>query len=365
MVMLSELPDSMMVKSLIRLPVKSLMLCRCVCKSWYNLVSDPYFICLHLSQQSIDKKGYLLTAHQKNSPLREQYSFRCDETFLEKLILERPISESRGAFSLVGCAKGLLLMLNPGPSDSDLHLWNPGLHRIKPLPSAPATYKYMFHREALGFAFLPDICDYKVIRIFDFFSDYDGVAGFAEIYSLKTDSWRRIETPTPVMRLSVLPRAPLVASFVNSVFYWVVPTYQDNHRTDCILSFNMKCETFKMTGLPVACLEQGCVQGSLEVFQESLYLFVFHVGKDRSLWIMKENCSCELYWLKICMIEYLDRWPVGFMKNGDVILEDVERKVSLHDPRNMCSPRNSECEMGWELRISKAYNYSPSLALLE
>lgn len=359
MAFLSELPDSVVIKILIRLPVKDLTHCRCVNKSWYNLVNDPFFICSHLSQQSIDEKGYLVTAHQTYLPPRERYLFLCHETFLQKLKVERPVSELRRASSLVGCAKGLLLMLNP---DSDLHLWNPGLQKVKPLPHASGTYSKMFYREAIGFAFLSDICDYKVIRILHFLSGYYCVSGFAEIYSLKTDSWRRIETP--VMRLSVFPRAPLVASFVNPVFYWVLPNYQDNRRTDCLLSFNIKCETFKMTGLPVACLQKGRLEGSLAVFQESLYLFASHVGVGCTLWIMKENGGCGTYWLKICTFEYLDRWPLGFMKNGDVILEGVNSKVYLHDPRNMMSPRKSECEMRWELRSSKVYNYSPSLALL-
>lgn len=61
---------------------------------------------------------------------------------LEKLKVERTVSESTRGFILMGCAKGLLLMLIFRTSDSDMHLWNPGLEKFKPLPSAHAPHKY-------------------------------------------------------------------------------------------------------------------------------------------------------------------------------------------------------------------------------
>ncbi|XP_074370439.1 F-box/LRR-repeat/kelch-repeat protein At2g27520-like isoform X4 [Apium graveolens] len=332
---------------------------RFVCKSWYNLVRDPYFIHSHLSEQRDDEKRYLVTAHQF-SKTDEYYSFRCAETFVAKLKVERPIYGSREGLSLVGCAKGLLLILDLEISDSDLYLWNPSLGKIKCLPSARASCKISFHKKAFGFAFFPEICDYKVIRMFGY---------LVGIYSLRTDSWRIIEKPFEQLfpcyddrYINAFYYGLDIAAFVNPFFYWVVKTYEDNHENDFILSFSIERETFKTISLPVPQLEKE--GGVLALFQESHYLFTFRTGYGWNLWMMREDNSSEMCWLKICTFEYQDRRPVGFMQNGDVIMEDEKCEVYLHDPRNPSSPRKSEWEMRWEQKYSEVYNETRRLIKL-
>lgn len=63
--------------------------------------------------------------------MNEYYTFRCNETFLAKLKVERPIYGSTRGLGLVGSAKGLLFILNIEGFDSDLYLWNPSLGKIK------------------------------------------------------------------------------------------------------------------------------------------------------------------------------------------------------------------------------------------
>ncbi|MFS7921927.1 putative F-box domain-containing protein [Helianthus anomalus] len=44
------LPDNVMCEVISRLPVKTIIRCKCVCKTWHDLVSDSYFVHLHLSR---------------------------------------------------------------------------------------------------------------------------------------------------------------------------------------------------------------------------------------------------------------------------------------------------------------------------
>ncbi|KAJ0801416.1 putative F-box domain-containing protein [Helianthus annuus] len=44
------LPENLILDVLSRLPVKTIIRCKCVCKEWRDLVSDPYFVRLHLSR---------------------------------------------------------------------------------------------------------------------------------------------------------------------------------------------------------------------------------------------------------------------------------------------------------------------------
>lgn len=125
---------------------------------------------------------------------------------------------------------------------------------------------------------------------------------------------------------------------MNGFFYWVA-RFDENHCTDCIVSFDMINKTFQEIILPEPCLSNGKLIGSLTVFRECLYMFARCFDQDWSLWMMKENGS-EKSWSKICILENQDEgpWPLGFMKNGEVILETEAGKLFLHDPRTLRSP---------------------------
>lgn len=118
-------------------------------------------------------------------------------------------------------------MLNLNGYDSDMYLWNPSIGKYKLLPSAHATCKNKYRYEGIGLAFLPEVCDYRVIRILNFLFDDSSIV---EIYSLRTNLWTRIETP--VMRLMPIYKCPLSAVFVNPCFYWVGSKHHDKHWTD-------------------------------------------------------------------------------------------------------------------------------------
>ena len=47
---------------LLRVPVRSLLICKCVCKFWYSLISDQHFIKSHLKLSTIK-------SHTDKSPL--------------------------------------------------------------------------------------------------------------------------------------------------------------------------------------------------------------------------------------------------------------------------------------------------------
>ncbi|GKB42029.1 F-box associated domain containing protein [Tanacetum coccineum] len=50
---MEDLPLNAMVDILSRLPVKTIIHCKCVCKKWHFLVSESYFVKLHLSRSPV------------------------------------------------------------------------------------------------------------------------------------------------------------------------------------------------------------------------------------------------------------------------------------------------------------------------
>ncbi|KAK1398895.1 hypothetical protein POM88_008758 [Heracleum sosnowskyi] len=49
---LGDLPETMMTEVVLRLPVKSLLICKSVCKPWLSTISNPHFLKSHI-QHSI------------------------------------------------------------------------------------------------------------------------------------------------------------------------------------------------------------------------------------------------------------------------------------------------------------------------
>jgi hypothetical protein len=64
------LPSDVVVKILIRLPVKSLVRLRCVCKDWCSLISSNTFIATHTNRDDNNKSGLLnsLSVRKIDSP---------------------------------------------------------------------------------------------------------------------------------------------------------------------------------------------------------------------------------------------------------------------------------------------------------
>ena len=46
----SALPLEIIENILLKLPIKSLIRCKSVCKGWFSLIFDPYFVKTHLHQ---------------------------------------------------------------------------------------------------------------------------------------------------------------------------------------------------------------------------------------------------------------------------------------------------------------------------
>ncbi|KAK9265610.1 hypothetical protein L1049_028594 [Liquidambar formosana] len=160
---LPDMPHDIVINILSRLPVKSLMRFRCVCKSWHALVSDPNFVDMHLNQTYANNKGYVLMSDDGDN-----FSFHCGETFVLHRRLEVPFKIPFERFMVEGYCNGLIcLRYRRIPIyDSDMYLWNPSIRKFKVLPES----KFRGRRSTpkLGkmftvFGFCPQINDYRVV----------------------------------------------------------------------------------------------------------------------------------------------------------------------------------------------------------
>ncbi|CAI0412400.1 unnamed protein product [Linum tenue] len=200
----NEIPTDTCIDILTRLPdAATVARCRCVCKSWSSLLSDPSFLLKILlsSDGGGGDRVVMILALMRDRHLR--YSLYSPETFTL-------LSSSSSAaliplpwpphpvgclppcdpFRLVGHSNGIFCLTDGKTLTSDFYLWNPTTSETKLLRRAPLypphqqRGKYLW---ACMFGFDPESNDFKVVRISTVRSSTD--LRFTEVYSLRNDSW--------------------------------------------------------------------------------------------------------------------------------------------------------------------------------
>ncbi|XP_050260064.1 F-box/kelch-repeat protein At3g06240-like [Quercus robur] len=103
-------------------------------------------------------------------------------------------------------------------------------------------------RFSTGFAYQSNTNDYKVVKISQMRVDYDEIETEAEVYTLSSNSWRRVEISLANTVLS-LPPDNHTATFVSGALHWL--------GNDCeaashymILSFDVNNDKFGEIALP-------------------------------------------------------------------------------------------------------------------
>ncbi|KAL9991596.1 putative F-box domain-containing protein [Helianthus debilis subsp. tardiflorus] len=198
------LPESVMLDVLSRLPVKAIIRFKCVYKNWRDLVSDPYFVRLHLSRSRealmIDKYC-VYTQGSLDWVEMMEHEDECHLHTVKNLI------NLIGPFRFVGSVNGLICCYRPY---FFVYILNPGLEEYMTLPILPfknVIYSYGFGVSAAG--------EYKVILC-------NGSVSFVEnkvyaidhilVHTIGTNQWRvLVQTPN---RPNSIQKGPGV--FLNS-----------------------------------------------------------------------------------------------------------------------------------------------------
>ncbi|XP_058184000.1 F-box/kelch-repeat protein At3g23880-like [Rhododendron vialii] len=364
-----SLPRETMTDILIRLPVESLRLCMCVCKSWRSLIADPCFINnqLLINRQGcstgINNRCFLLTFRNVCGD-KLCYSLRCCETFTEQKQLEVPDVIGSWHHTVIDSCNGLicLFMINELRSAyyQALVLWNPSINKVKvlPRPQFPAGFS---HEQAHGFSFIPRANDYKVVRlIHNQVKDSPKV----EIYTLSTNCWRTWTGDGVGYTLTDGIRP----TFINGAVHWIALVSWRNPICS-VLAFHMEDEVFRV----IPCPRYGPFRpiifpnGELFVASEKLAYFVKRTsegGVSWDLWVLEDYGVAE-FWTKLHSIRSHTiesvLHPLQPPKEGEVLFSGFTKKELYSFDLGKQEVKQIEVDYGMQFEV---INYTESLLLL-
>ncbi|KAK6117993.1 hypothetical protein DH2020_048265 [Rehmannia glutinosa] len=237
------LHDDIMLCILARLPVKSILRFRSVCKPWCELFSTPHFVKMHHGQFSSDPKNQSFIICSKTAKFCTTASLLNIESNEKKpTIIDYPYPYiNNRPKSIVGCYNGLICL-----NDCGITMWNPAMNLSKSIQLSNA-YFGGFERVSLGFGYDAKGADFKVVRIVNFLEM--SIAG-VEVYSVNSDSWRTIEVD---FQFRVLRTTCDV--IVNGNPYWLA---KSDHG-EVLVCFDVTKLVFKIVSLSSLSLKEGGV----------------------------------------------------------------------------------------------------------
>ncbi|XP_027351841.1 F-box/kelch-repeat protein At3g06240-like [Abrus precatorius] len=348
------LPHELIEEILLRLPVKSLLRFKSVCKSWLNLISDPQFAKSQFDLAAVKTHRLLLRSTNRSiKSLDIEASLRDDSSFLNLLLPPPPLSPflfhgvHHEGVEILGTCRGLVLLLY---RRGDIVLWNPsiGVHkRVSHSPFCGIVELFLQgfgHPVLYGFGYDASTEDYCII----FIATAINYQTVIEIFSMKANSWSSVKregvASFPYELLGFEFRAGL---HLNGAIHWLVLSEIKKERV--IIGFDLMEKVLFEIPLPDELIPEpefwlfppmyGLCRPRLRVMRGCLALCYPGAwkGDEIEIWVMEQHRVASSWTKSIVVstsrnIPHKSFFPLCFTKGGGMLGTKGRRKlVKLDD----------------------------------
>ncbi|KAF7831472.1 F-box protein interaction domain protein [Senna tora] len=284
----ADLPFPITSNILLRLHIKSVLICKCVCKSWHTIISDPRFAKLHFKNaptevmirtndpKSVSRTLHLLEFQPENIVGRFNHDdsrfCMCDNICKPncqghmkfeakfklplrdaKMVLDKMLEAKNGGrkrsyiackprddkFAVVNSCMGLLCLCDP-MHRNPLVVCNPITGEFTRLPE---TSKILRGTCDCGFGYHIKTGEFKVIRVYDDYAQDPSNAKkwlfndrVAEMHTLGTGTWKSLG-------IGSVPYGLRFPTSVNGELHWLRPFSSGSDKL--IVRFNFELEMFE------------------------------------------------------------------------------------------------------------------------
>ncbi|GAB4859363.1 hypothetical protein Ancab_010827 [Ancistrocladus abbreviatus] len=335
-----DLPCTIVIDILGRLPMKTLLECRYVCRAWRAMVSENYFYKLYVTHTPtsliLQIKG-----HNVNS-LRDIYVIEatndCSITSFNLSIIGGSRDDVPNFRYQLGNSCNGLICLRELKSREPIVIWNPIMRQYAALPGSVSISD---EKVVAGFGFCSRTNRYKVLRVFHEKQAPPGKWA-AEIYDFGVDStWRRVED-APCAIPSRMP-----GFYIHNSLHWIIDCASSSGLNELICCFDFVDEKFRsIPQPPIFSLNErnkyhwsnlGTVRGYLSICAIDAKAF----RPDVQVWVMEEYDVPESWVKKLSIrdpaVDWWDpyRWiqVTNFFRNGEIVILCGHHHVLAYDPQ--------------------------------
>ncbi|XP_026379018.1 putative F-box protein At3g16210 [Papaver somniferum] len=200
--LMSSFPEEIQVEILLKLPVKELLTCKCVCKLWLNLISSPKFMNDHLKISIQNKNNYKIM-------------FTCNGLICFGILIDAKIS---------------------------ICIWNPTTTEFKEIQHCD----FHINPEQTfrgGFCYDSKTRDYKMVRIVN---SKKSDCCEVEVYTFGSHLSKAIHT----FPYKFPTRIAFRGFFLNGALHWISSFMSKQDISNYIVSFDISNEKFLGVPLP-------------------------------------------------------------------------------------------------------------------
>ncbi|KAK4479488.1 hypothetical protein RD792_015002 [Penstemon davidsonii] len=375
--MSDTLSADLLMEILSRVPAESLLGFRSVCKDWCRMIDDPY-INIHLERQllkthdSSNGAGHLLLVNHNRQlcslSLLNLLQFDCPLKFeTTRMMNPNPLG---GPGTSICLCNGLILVCC-----SIVHkiwsIWNPLTKEIHRLP--PDSWSEIWTLDVFkGFGYDSGADDYKVLKHIQYVDPVDRISKYVItcVYSMKSDSWKRIEDfPFWIMRFG-LDRSSGV--FYNGALHWIGKRFHEDIQTEnlIVVAFDLKTEDSRTYPIPSLQLDGlKCPILQLDELYGCLSLSLYSDFKRFEIWLMNDY-GVKNSWTKLLTIEENSfirgnaRTPrtINYLNSKGLILLQISKTLCLYDPGNDAM---EEFGIPGNLKLFSSQVFRPSLVRIK
>ncbi|KAJ9536743.1 hypothetical protein OSB04_un000047 [Centaurea solstitialis] len=316
MKMLPCLDFYIQVEILKRLPVKSLIRFRSVCKAWKSLIDSSPFITGHNDQSS---EEHLMIKYRLGCRVESEVKYVCyvdDDSFPQNKFAPPvpPILVSLHQSWIIGSSCGLVCLEGSlrepdGSYKTQMVLWNPSIRKSIAIVVPNEVRPYC---DFVGFGVCPETKDPKLVKISSY-NDHQNPCCQVMVFTLSSQEWRCLSS-------NQLPRKSL-KNYGQTVIGRFLYQLVFEGEFYLILSFDLSMDEFREVPVPDG-LHQSYL--SISKLRESLVL-IDHQGRDSTMdidvfdvWMMMEDGAfTKLFTINNASVEMI----LGFKKTGEPLVE--------------------------------------------
>ncbi|XP_074293876.1 F-box/kelch-repeat protein At3g23880-like [Silene latifolia] len=324
---LEILPRDLIIMDILpRLPVKSLLRFKTVCKTWCSAITTTNFRKSHLQFSSSSPKFLLFHVDDE----RKIFLLSYNESKKTVTNLVQPdikfLTEQSYLCHLVGSWNGILCWYLE-ELDS-FTLWNPATRHYRTFQrfnNVTDDVNYFSPFEFFGFGYVSSTDDYKIVVMY--LSERHDDYGYWYVFSLKTGTWGRIKDLDGTYYSRSL--ADNRAVCINDTLYWPFGN-QDTRVLVGIIGFNLVRERMnKVQKVPWLCNYSKVDQ----IFKMKGCLSLC-CSKGRNLvsdvWLLKQRGGTKT-WMKVFSIDCRLAPVIDFTENGKYLVQH-SGQLKLIDP---------------------------------